>query len=161
MTAGPEAVGPAPSGLAGRRPGWDHGPVSSAPTVTRAAAPTVERSRADETMRKLLRVDDAEPKLGEAELRRGFSQSMLVSAVRCIITYLVIPFLGPAIGLAAGVGPLIGIPIGALAIAFNVKSMRRFWRADHRFRWHYTVIGGLVIAMLVVLIAIDVVELIG
>lgn len=150
-----------PSGLAGRVAGWDDVGVSSVPTVTRAPAPAVTRTPADEVMRRLLRVDDAAPRLGEEELRRGFSQSMLVSAVRCVITYLVIPFLGPVIGLAAGVGPIVGIPVGALAIAFNIKSMRRFWRADHRFRWHYTVVGGLVVAMLVVLIAIDLVELLG
>ena len=117
-----------------------------------AAPPVPARSRADVLMRRLLRVDDSQPRLREDELRSAFSRSVLVSATRCIITYLLIPFVGPILGLATGVGPLVGIPVGALAIVFNIKSMRRFWRADHRFRWHYTAIGGTVIAMLVVLI---------
>lgn len=126
-----------------------------------AAPPVPARSKADLFMRRLLRVDEAQPRLREDELRSAFSRSILVSAVRCIITYLLIPFLGPVLGLAAGVGPVVGIPIGLLAIVFNVKSMRRFWRADHRYRWHYTAVGGTVIAMLVVLIALDLAELLS
>lgn len=126
-----------------------------------AAPPVPARSRADVFMRRLLRVDDAQPRLREDELRSAFSRSILVSATRCIITYLLIPFVGPIIGLTTGVGPVVGIPVGALAIAFNIKSMRRFWRADHRFRWHYTAIGGTVVAMLVVLISLDLAELLG
>jgi hypothetical protein len=135
--------------------------VGPAPETAPAAAAPVVRSRADVFMRRLLRVDDAQPRMREDELRSAFSRSILVSATRCIITYLLIPFLGPVLGLAAGVGPVIGIPIGALAIVFNVKSIRRFWRADHRFRWHYTAVGGTVIGMLVVLIALDLAELLG
>jgi len=135
--------------------------VGPAPETDAPAGPAPGRSRADVFVRRLLRVDDAQPRLREDELRSAFSRSILVSATRCIITYLLIPFLGPVLGLATGVGPAVGIPIGALAIVFNVKSMRRFWRADHRFRWHYTAIGGTVIAMLVVLITLDLAELLS
>jgi hypothetical protein len=159
--------------LAGVGERWEHDGVTTLPTVTAedatVPAPAPEtapatppaRSSADVFMRRLLRVDEAQPRLREDELRSAFSRSILVSATRCIITYLLIPFLGPVLGLATGVGPVVGIPIGLLAIVFNVKSMRRFWRADHRFRWHYTAIGGTVIAMLVVLIALDLAELLS
>lgn len=125
------------------------------------ASPDPPRPPADRFMRRLLRVDASQPRFDEEQLRSAFSRSMLVSAVRCVLTYLVIPFLGPILGLAAGVGPIIGIPVAVLAIVFNVKSMRRFWRADHRYRWHYTAVSGAVITMLVVLIVLDVVELLG
>ena len=131
-----------------------------APSATRSPAPT-SRPAADVVMRRLLRVDGPRARLDEDELRRGFSQSILVSAVRCTFTYLLIPFLGPILGIAAGVGPWIGIPVGVVAVVFNVRSMRRFWAADHRFRWHYTVVGGLVIALLAVLMVRDLLELLG
>ncbi|MDB0005924.1 hypothetical protein N9E02_01655, partial [Ilumatobacteraceae bacterium] len=67
----------------------------------------------------------------------------------------------PALGIASGVGPLIGIPISLAAIVAIVMSIRRFWRADHSKRWHYTVLGSTVIVFLSVLIVIDVVELLG
>lgn len=102
----------------------------------------------------------AKPTASErAEVNRAFSQSILVSAVRCVLTYLVLPFVAPAVGFAKGVGPWIGIPLGLVAIAFNIKSMRRFWRANHRYRWAYTAVGGTVIALLLVLMATDVAEL--
>ncbi len=151
--------------LAGGGGDCEHGAVSTLPTASADAAPApvvaplVRRSRADEAVRRLLRISDAQPRLGEEALRSAFSRSILVSAVRCILTYLVIPFLAPVLGLATGVGPLIGIPVGLLAIVFNVKSIRRFWRADHRWRWAYTAIGGTVIVLLLVLIARDLVEL--
>jgi len=139
--------------------------VTTLPTVTEAPESTLgappQRSAADAFMRRLLRIDQSQPRLGEDELRKGFSTSILVSAVRCVLTYLVIPFLAPILGLAAGVAPIIGIPVGVLAIVFNVKSMRRFWRADHKYRWHYTVISGTVITMLVVLIALDLAEIVS
>lgn len=150
-------------------PDWPGGPadasmtpVTTLPTVTEApVAAVTTRSAGDVFMRRLLRVDESQPRMGEDELRRGFSTSLLVSATRCVLTYLVIPFLAPILGVAAGVAPIIGIPIGILAIVFNIKSMRRFWRADHRWRWGYTAISATVIAMLVVLIALDVAEILS
>jgi hypothetical protein len=40
-------------------------------------------------------------------------------------------------------------------------SIRRFWRADHSKRWHYTVLGAAVIAFLIGLVIVDLVELLG
>ncbi|MDD9370853.1 MAG: hypothetical protein PV358_12120, partial [Acidimicrobiales bacterium] len=67
----------------------------------------------------------------------------------------------PALGLATGVGPAIGIPIGIVAIACNVMTIRRFWAADHRWRWAYTALAVTVIALLLVLMAQDVATLVG
>ena len=110
-------------------------------------------------MRRLLRISDAQPRLPEAELRSAFSRSILVSATRCTLTYLVIPFLIPILGVAGDIAPWIGVPLGSLAIVFNVKSIRRFWRADHRWRWGYTAIGVTVIGLLVYLVIADLIEL--
>jgi len=118
----------------------------------------VERSRADVFMRRLLRVDGAAP-TGRAAAERVFSTSILISATRCLLTYIVLPFLAPILGVAAGVGPVLGIVIGVVAIIFNVMSMRRFWRADHRWRWAYTIIATVIICLLLVLLVRDVSEL--
>jgi uncharacterized membrane protein len=92
---------------------------------------------------------------------RTFSLSILVSAVRCLLTYIVLPFVTPLIGLAPGVGPVVGIVIGTIAIAANIFSIRRFWRAEHPWRKPVTVIHVGIIILLVILIAVDLAALIG
>ncbi|MGH9151924.1 MAG: hypothetical protein ACRD03_05925 [Acidimicrobiales bacterium] len=128
--------------------------IDSAPAV-RARPP------ADRAMRRLLRVDDSGPRRSGAELQQAFSTSILVSATRCLLTYVFLPFVAPALGVAAGVGPWIGLPLGAVAIVANVATMRRFWAADHRWRWAYSSVGAGVIVLLVVLMAGDVADLVG
>jgi hypothetical protein len=85
----------------------------------------------------------------------------MISAVRCTLTYIVLPFITPFVGLAPGVGPLIGLLVGAVALASNVFSIRRFWRADHRLKKPITVLHVLVISLLVVLMYRDLVELLS
>jgi len=56
---------------------------------------------------------------------------------------------------------VIGLAISVVAITAIIMSIRRFWRADHSKRWHYTVLGSVVIAFLVGLVVVDVAELLG
>jgi hypothetical protein len=121
---------------------------------------TAPRPAADVAMRRLLRIPEGHT-ASERAAQRAFSTSVLVSATRCTLTYLVLPFLLPALGLAAGVGPAIGIPVGLVAIASNIATIRRFWAADHRWRWAYTALALTVIALLLVLLAEDLASLVG
>ena len=105
------------------------------------------------------RTASSEQRQREAEVHKAFSKSILISATRCVLTYVVLPFVAPLLGLAKGVGPWIGIPLGLVAIYFNVKSIRRFWAADHRWKWAFTVISSSVIVLLVVLLVEDLADL--
>jgi hypothetical protein len=93
--------------------------------------------------------------------QRAFSISMVVSGIRCVLAYIVLPFVTPFLGLAPGVGPGLGLVIGAIAIAANVYSLRRFWRLNHPWRKWITVLHAGVIAFLLVLMALDSAELIS
>ncbi|MFZ8999131.1 MAG: hypothetical protein ACO225_11970 [Ilumatobacteraceae bacterium] len=119
-----------------------------------------QRSTADRAMRRLLRLDDARTATA-ADARKAFQTSVMVAAVRCLIMYILLPFVVPAIGLAAGVGPWIGLPIAVAAIVAVTMSIRRFWRADHSKRWHYTAVGSIVIGFMIFEIVRDLVEIIG
>lgn len=116
---------------------------------------------ADRVMRRLLRLPVDGPSASPDAARRAFQTSIMVATVRCLLMYIVFPFVLPALGLASGVGPLIGIPISVIAVTAIVMSIRRFWRADHSKRWHYTVLGGVVIAFLIGLVVVDLTELLG
>jgi len=119
------------------------------------------RSAADKVMRRILFLDVNAAKATPDEARKAFQTSILVATVRCLLMYIVFPFVLPALGLAAGVGPAIGLPIGIAAIAAITMSVRRFWRADHSKRWHYTVIGTTVIVFLSVLVVRDFIDLVN
>lgn len=95
------------------------------------------------------------------EATRVFSTSVLVSAVRCTLAYVVFPWLLPALGLAGGVGPGVGLAVGGIAIGFNIVSIRRFHRADHHWKWPITALNCAVIVMLSVLAVIDISDLVG
>lgn len=101
-----------------------------------------------------------DPPVTQDQANRTFSTSVLVSAVRCTLAYIVFPWLLPAFGIAGDVGPAIGLVIGPVAIAFNVASIRRFHASDHRWKWQITALNCAVIALLTVLFVMDVAEVV-
>jgi hypothetical protein len=114
------------------------------------------RSKVDRVMRQLLRLPVDGPKATAAEAQKAFQTSILVATARCLLMYVFFPFILPAIGVASGVGPWVGLVISIVAIIAITMSIRRFWRADHSKRWHYTVLGTAVMGFMVYSIVRDV-----
>lgn len=96
------------------------------------------------------------PRVSAVGAQRAFSTAMVISGIRCVIAYILLPFVAPIIGLAPGVGPWLGIAIGTVAIVANLFSIRRFARSNHRLRRPVIAINIAVIAFMLVLIAVDV-----
>ena len=131
----------------------DQPPIDTAPVataVTTPAPPSTSSSSADRFMRRLLRLPEGRTSTAD-EARSAFQKSLFISAGRCLLMYIVFPFVLPVVGIARGVGPYIGVAIGLLAIVSIVYSIRRFWRANHSKRWHYTVFGTAIIGFLIYL----------
>lgn len=99
--------------------------------------------------------------LDQEAAQRGFSRSVLISGIRCTLTYIVLPFVAPFIGLAPNVGPVVGLVVGTIAMAANLFSIRRFWRSDHRYKVPATVLHTAVLLLLTVLMVIDVRDLLS
>ncbi|MGH9297174.1 MAG: hypothetical protein ACRDZP_04275 [Acidimicrobiales bacterium] len=131
--------------------------MSSSAAIAAPQAPG--RSQADTVMRRLLRVPDERPRVREEDVHRLFSASILISALRCLLTYVVFPIAAPAIGAAGGVGPAIGIPIALVALYFDAKGIRRFWLADHRYRWPITALYLAVMVLVLILLAGNIAQL--
>lgn len=110
-------------------------------------------------MRRLLRVPDEHPAVAESDVHRLFSASILISALRCLLTYVVFPIAAPAIGAAGGVAPAIGIPIALVALYFDALGIRRFWLADHRYRWSISALYLAVMVLVTVLLVQNVLAL--
>lgn len=107
-------------------------------------------------MRRLLRVPEERPaRARNQEAQRLFSLAIFISAVRCLLGYVIFPFVAPAVG-ATGVAPAIGIPIALLALVFDARGIRRFWLADHRWRWPMTALYLAVMILVTVLLVRDI-----
>ena len=117
------------------------------PIAGQAVRPQSNTS-ADRFMRRVLRLPEGRTSTA-AEARSAFQKSLAFTTCRCLLMYIVFPFVLPAIGVASGVGPVLGIVIGILAMVSICYSIRRFWRADHSKRWHYTVFGTTIICFLI------------
>jgi len=136
--------------------------IAAQPPVTDdARAPVVRRSNADLMMRRVLRLPRDAPAGTAAGARKAFQTSIMVAAVRCVLMYLVFPFVLPAVGIAKGVGPAVGLVVNTAAMVCIVMSMRRFFRADHPKRWWYACLGGTVLALLAYLAVVDTLELLS
>lgn len=109
-------------------------------------------------MRRILRVPERKGATRD-EAQRLFGTSMLVSALRCLLTYVVFPVVTPLLGTAAAVGPAIGLPIAVVALWFDVMGIRRFWLANHRWRWPVTFVYLGVMGLVSVLLVGDITQL--
>jgi hypothetical protein len=107
-------------------------------------------------MRGLLRIGDVVDKDAIFGARRSTTAAIVVSGIRCTITYLLIPILAPMVGLLDTLSAPISIALCVAAMVMGVAGIRRFWIADHRARWSYTAFMGVVLALLSVAIALDV-----
>lgn len=104
---------------------------------------------ADRWMRRVLGVGRPDLRSGEGA-HRAFRVSVVVSAVRCLVTYVLVPVLVPILSLGGWVAAPIGLALCALAAVTGVLSLRRFWRADHRHRWTYTAFIAVVFVILAI-----------
>jgi O-antigen/teichoic acid export membrane protein len=121
-----------------------------------AAPVTEQRTPADRFMRRLLRVGDVVDKNAVLGARRNTTAAIVVSGIRCIITYLLIPILAPIVGLSGAASAPLTIALSVLAIYMGISGVRRFWIADHRARWAYTTFIGVVVVLLLIGIVVDV-----
>jgi len=124
-----------------------------------AVARTPESPAWEGALRRALRIPQGPPKAGNDQAERLFSLSIAVSAARCLLSYVVLPVLAPLLGRAAGVGPALGIPLGVLALIFDIRAVRRFWLAEHRWRRPITGVYVVVMAMVAGLLIHDIVTL--
>jgi hypothetical protein len=112
-------------------------------------------------MRRLLRLSET-PRPGDVhKAEQAMRRSIVITAIRCTIMYLLVPFVAPAVGLLDAVSEPLSIALSAAAAVLITMSVRRFWRANHRKRWHYTAFATVVLATLVVTVVGDVRSLLG
>jgi hypothetical protein len=115
-----------------------------------------DRSPADRRMRRLLRLPVDGPPARLIGAPGVVSRSIAVSAVRCLLMYIVVPVIGPLVGLWETVGPGVGIALAAVSLVALGAGVRRFFAADHAWRWKYTALAAAVGLFVLVQLVIDV-----
>jgi hypothetical protein len=114
----------------------------------------------DVRMCRLLRVPPGGKAASQDEAHRLFSVSMVLSGLRCLFSYVFLPILAPLIGPASGGRPEIGIPLSVIALIFDVRAVRRFWLADHPWRWRIAAVYVVVMILVTALLVHDIIQLI-
>jgi hypothetical protein len=127
---------------------------------TSALAPDFT-TRADRVAHKIFRIDTNKVKPSRRAAESALQRSMLISALRCTLTYVIFPFVFPALGLVSSIGPWIGLPIGVIALVCDVMAMRRFFAAGHRYRWPFAIIVTGIMCLVSVLVVQDIIALLN
>lgn len=136
----------------------DVGAVHAGQTAAMASPRFRSDGAADRFMRRLLRVTGQNRKAG-AGAHKAFRVSVAISAVRCLITYLLIPILVPVLSFAGWVAAPVGIALCVVAAVNGVVSLRRFWGSDHAKRWMYTGFMAVVFIILALALVSDLARL--
>jgi hypothetical protein len=132
------------------------------PSTQPDAAPGPDRadhhggSSMDRLARRVLLLKDAEPRA-----LMDLQGSLVLSAVRCIISYVAIPIMLPVVAWAGVVATPLALLLAVVAIGMAVRSLRRVWQANWAHRWPYTAFIVVVIGLLAVSIVVDVTSLVA
>lgn len=102
----------------------------------------LDTARLDQLMYRLLLVQPTQlnteaeksaAKSGES----AFNLSLAFAAVRCVIKYILLPFVLPILGVATNAAAPITLAINVVAIGSIIYSIRRFWQIGYVHRWRY------------------------
>ncbi len=124
----------------------------------------VRVSRADSLMAQLLLVKPAPMAArGHAGPARSAENaltfSLMFSGARCILQYVLLPFLLPLAGIAADATVPILLLINILAMASIFFSLRRFWTILYAHRWRYLAVAATALALLLAFTVYDIAQL--
>lgn len=129
--------------------------------TTRPALSLVPMSDADRRMRAVLRLPATVDRGAVVGAQSAMRTSLLISAVRCLLMYIVLPFVAPAVVHASGAVGMAVAVVDVVAIACIVASIRRFFAALDRRRWQYTAFAVCVLGFLAVSVAADLTRALG
>ncbi|MCC5947128.1 MAG: hypothetical protein JJT89_01620 [Nitriliruptoraceae bacterium] len=130
--------------------------VEDVTTPPDAAGRPPRRSAAERIARRMLLVEGADPKA-----LMDLKGSLVISAIRCVLTYAIIPAMTPLISWSGAVATPVAIVLTLLAMGLAINSLRRVWLADWTYRWSYTAFIGLVLLLLGITLVFDVRSLLG
>lgn len=128
---------------------------------------SVQVSQADGMMARLLLVQPIPEFTGGSDAVGGrgaenaLTFSLLFSGARCVLQYVLLPFLLPVVGIATEATVPILLAINGLAMASIYFSLRRFWTILYAHRWRYLVVAVTALILLVAFTIYDIAQLVS
>ncbi len=113
------------------------------------------RTRLDQFVGRLLFVKPLAAPTDESDAQRAFNFSLIFTGVRCILQYVVLPFILPVVGIAADTALPLLLAINIFAVISMLFSVRRFWQINYRYKWQYFIMALVILAALTAFIAED------
>jgi hypothetical protein len=96
-----------------------------------------------------------------AGAHRAFRWAIVVSAIRCTISYVIIPILIPVLSVMGSLAAPITIALCVVALVNGWLGVRRFWVTDHRGKWGYTWFMALIYVISIVTIVHEIVKVVS
>lgn len=90
-----------------------------------------------------------------ARAQRALTFGLLLSALRCTIQYVILPFVLPWIGVTASIPPWLTLALGMLALGALARNVRSLWQKQYAGRWNYLMLAAIVAISLLVFAAVD------
>lgn len=121
-------------------------------------------SKSERLIYRLLFLDppvQAEETTSDTRAERAFGFSLIFSGVRCVLQYVVLPFVLPVVGLAADAATPVILLVNAVALVSILYSVRRFWQIDYKYKWQYLPVAGVALLILCAFIILDLSTLLG
>jgi ABC-type iron transport system FetAB permease component len=86
---------------------------------------------------------------------RALTATLLFSGLRCLVQYIVLPFVLPLLGIVSGQQFGLLVALDLVALVAILLSVRRFWQARHPRRWEYLAVAAVALVVMLVFLAFD------
>ncbi|MCU0495623.1 MAG: hypothetical protein MUD01_28895 [Chloroflexaceae bacterium] len=84
----------------------------------------------------------------DSRASRAFSLSLLISALRCTLQYVILPVVLPLIGVMSDLSLPLVIVLDVVALLLLVRSLRYYWRTRHPRRFDMLPLSGLILLII-------------
>lgn len=109
----------------------------------------------DRTVERILRVTPVEARTvtEERSAENTFMASMLFTGIRCLLEYIVLPFVLPLLNLSNTIAVPLVLAVNAVALAALIHSVRKFWAIDYKHKRAFlgvAIIGGAILILFMI-----------
>ena len=109
----------------------------------------------DRTVERILRVTPVEARTvtEERSAENTFMASMLFTGIRCLLEYIVLPFVLPLLNLSNTIAVPLVLAVNLIALTALIHSVRKFWAIDYKHKRAFlgvAIIGGAILVLFMI-----------